>query len=74
MVHHWRASDNLEHSFTPGEWVLYDRGTIVGYIHYGRVNGHPALRGSAPDGSVLGYAESLEDACDRMWAWHRRAQ
>jgi len=28
MVHHWRASDNLEHSFRPGEWRLYDRGTL----------------------------------------------
>lgn len=73
MVHHWRASDNLEHSFRPGEWAMYDRGVVVGYIHFGRVNGRPALRGVTPDGRLLGYADTLEDACDRLWGWHETA-
>ena len=71
MVHHWRPSDNLEHSFRPGEWRLFDRGQIVGLIHYGTINGRPGLRGLAPDGTLLGYAATLEEACDRLWDWHR---
>ena len=71
MVHHWRPSDNLEHSFRAGEWALYDRGVLVGYIHYGKANGRPVLRGVTPTGAVLGYAPTLEDACDRLWAWHQ---
>ena len=72
MVHHWRPSDNLEHSFRPGEWRLFDRGTLVGVIQYGRVNGKATLRGLTREGAFLGYADTLEDACDRLWEWHRR--
>lgn len=50
---------------------MYDRGTVVGYIHFGKVNGRAALRGVAPDGRVLGYAATLEEACDRLWEWHQ---
>ena len=50
---------------------MYDRGVLVGYIHYGKANGRPALRGVTPAGDVLGYASTLEDACDRLWAWHQ---
>lgn len=74
MAHHWRPSDNLEHTFTPGQWRLYDRGAVVGLIHYGRINGKPALRGLAPDGKLLGYAETLEEACDRLWEWYRQGE
>ncbi len=70
MTHHWRASDNLEHAFEPGRWRLYDRGAIVGTIEYGRVNGRAGLRGVSPGGVVVGYAATLEEACDRMWEWH----
>ena len=71
MVHHWRASDNLEHSFRPGEWRLYDRGTLIGIIEYGRINHRAGLRGLTPERRLLGYAWTLEEACDRMWEWYR---
>ncbi len=51
---------------------MFDRGYLVGTIQQGRVNGAPALRGLAPDGSPLGYAATLEEACDAMWEWYRR--
>lgn len=72
MAHHWRASDNLEHSFRPGEWRLYDRGQLIGYIQFGRINGRAGLRGTTAEGVLLGYAWTLEEACDRMWDWHVR--
>lgn len=72
MTHHWRASDQLEPSLRPGEWRLYDRGYLVGTIELGRARGRAILRGLAPDGSVLGYAETLEEACDSLWEWYRR--
>ena len=72
MAHHWRASDNLEHSFRAGEWRLYDRGHLIGYIQFGRINGRQGLRGTSAQGSLLGYAWTLEEACDRMWEWHIR--
>lgn len=71
MVHHWRASDQLEHSFRPGEWRMYDRGVLVGYIQYGTINGKGGLRGVTPDGELLGYAWTLEEASDRLWEWYR---
>ncbi len=74
MAHHWRASDNLEHAFRAGEWRLYDRGVLVGTIEYGRINGKGGLRGLSPTGAVLGYAETLEEACDRLWDWHRASR
>lgn len=72
MTHHWRASDQLEPTLRPGEWRLYDRGYLVGVIQWGRAGGKPILRGLAPDGSPLGYAATLEDACDAMWEWYGR--
>ena len=72
MAHHWRASDQLEPSLRPGEWRLYDRGYLVGVIQWGRARGRPILRGLAPDGSPLGYAATLEEACDALWEWYRR--
>lgn len=71
MVHHWRPSDTLEHH-RAGEWSMYDRGYLVGTIEYGSARGQPVLRGRAPDGSVLGYARTLEEASDALWAWYRR--
>ena len=71
MVHHWRASDLLEHSFRPGEWFMYDRGHLIGSIQFGRVNGTAGLRGMTPSGELLGYATSLEEACNRMWQWYQ---
>lgn len=72
MVHHWRASDHLEASFRPGEWRLYDRGYLIGYIQFGRINGRPGLRGLSSLDEVLGYADTLEEASDRLWEWYRR--
>ncbi len=70
MVHHWRPSDNLEHTFRPGEWNLFDRGQLVGVIQFGRINGRSGLRGLSPAGVVLGYAFTLEESCDRLWGWY----
>lgn len=72
MVQHWRPSDLLEQTLTPGEWAMYDRGVLVGRIQYGRASGRPILRGLAPDGALLGYAATLEEASDQLWAWSRR--
>jgi hypothetical protein len=73
MVHHWRASDHLEHSFRSGEWRMYDRGRLVGVIQLGRINGKSGLRGTTRDGEVLGYAWTLEEASDRLWEWYQRS-
>ena len=74
MVHHWRPSDNLEYSFRPGGWHLNDRGTLVGVIQYRRVNGKAMLRRLTREGALLCYADTSEDACDRLWEWHRRTR
>lgn len=71
MGHHWRASDLLEQTLTPGEWAMYDRGVLLGRIQFGTANGRPVLRGLRPDGTLLGYASTLEEACDRLWEWSR---
>ena len=73
MAHHWRASDTLVAGERSGEWRMFDRGTLVGYIQYGRVNGAAGLRGVTPEGRVLGYESTLEGACDRMWEWYVRS-
>ncbi len=72
MVHHWRPSDLLEQSLRPGEWRMYDRGIHLGTIQYGRANGRPVLRGMTPEGRLLGYAATLEEASDRLWEWALR--
>lgn len=72
MTHHWRPSDLLEQSLQPGEWRMYDRGIHLGTIQYGRANGRPVLRGMTPEGDLLGYATTLEEASDRLWEWSRR--
>jgi hypothetical protein len=72
MTHHWRPSDLLEQSLQPGEWRMYDRGIHLGTIQYGRANGRAVLRGITPDGRLLGYAATLEEASDRLWEWSRR--
>ena len=72
MTHHWRASDQLEPSLSPGEWRMFDGGRLVGVIAVGRVNGKPGLRGTNASGEVLGYAWTLEEACDQLWTWHQR--
>ena len=74
MTHHWRASDLLDHSFRPGEWRMHDRGTLVGTIQFGRINGREGLRGFSADGQLLGYAFTLEEACDRLWEWYQRTR
>lgn len=72
MVHHWRPSDLLEQTLTPGEWAMYDRGVLLGRIQYGRAGGRPILRGMTPQGDLLGYAPTLEEASDRLWSWAAR--
>jgi len=77
MVHHWRASDQLEQSFRAGQWFMFDRGHLVGVIQLGRINRRWGFRGLTPDDveddrRVLGYAWTLEDAADRLWAWYQR--
>lgn len=77
MVHHWRASDHLEQSFRAGQWFMYDRGHLVGVIQLGRINRRWGFRGLTPDDveddrRTLGYAWTLEDAADRLWAWYQR--
>lgn len=73
VVHHWRPSDLLEQSFVPGQWFMYDRGRMLGVIELGRINGQWGFRGRPPDDDrVLGYAWTLEEACDRLWEWHLR--
>lgn len=74
MTHHWRASDHLETSFRAGEWRMFDGGHLVGYLQYGRINGKPGVRGLTPDGDVIGYALTLEHACDRLWEWYVRSR
>ena len=71
MTHHWRPSDDLIAGPRPGgEWFLYDRARLVGSVQYGRVTTKPAFRSVTPDGDLVGYAWTLEAACDRLWAWH----
>ena len=75
MVHHWRPSDHLEQSFRPGQWFMFDRGRLIGVIQLGRINGQWGFRGLTPDDveddrRTLGYAWTLEEAADRLWAWH----
>jgi hypothetical protein len=74
MAHHWRPSDNLEPGFQKSEWVLTDRATRVGTIEYGKVRGTPAFRAVARSGPLVGYAWTLEAACDRLWAWWIRCR
>jgi hypothetical protein len=74
MGHHWRASDGLVRT-GGGEWTLYDRGRLVGYIQYGRVAKRPALRAVIKQGElvqVIGYADSLEKCCTNLWNWYVR--
>lgn len=75
MVHHWRASDGLETTPHPGEWILYDRATRVGYIQYGRRATRPAFRAVLKNGAlvqVIGYSDSLEQCCTDLWNWYIR--
>ena len=74
MVHHWRASDGLIR-IGGGEWALYDRGRLVGYIQYGRAGARPALRAVLKKGDlvqVIGYARSVEECCTNLWNWYVR--
>ena len=71
MTHHWRPSDGLVAGPRPGgEWLLYDRSRFIGTVQVGRVGGRRAFRGMTPDDDPVGYAWSLETACDRLWEWH----
>lgn len=75
MSHHWRASDGLQPAPHLGEWILYDRGTRIGYIQYGKVNKRPAFRGVIKKGEavqVIGYASTLEECCTEFWNWYIR--
>jgi len=72
MPHHWRPSDHLERSPRPGVWLLVRRGTRVGSVEYGRVRGQQAFRGVTAGGDLVGYAWSIERACDRLWDWSVR--
>ena len=74
MPHHWRPSDHLERSPQPGVWLLVERGTRLGSIEYGRVRRQEAFRGITPAGELVGYARSLEGACDRLWDWSVRTR
>lgn len=79
MVHHWRASDQLEQSFTAGQWFMFDRGHLVGVIQLGRINRRWGFRGLTPEDvpderRTLGYAWTLEEAADRLWAWYQRGR
>jgi hypothetical protein len=46
----------------------------VGTIDYGKVPGKPAFRAVARSGPLVGYAWTLEAACDRLWAWWIRCR
>lgn len=71
MPHHWRPSDGLVAGPRPGgEWLLHDRGRLVGTIEHGKVGGRRAFRSVTPDGDPVGYSWSLEAACNTLWAWH----
>ena len=72
MPHHWRPSDHLERSPQSGVWLLVERGRRVGTIQYGRVRERQAFRGLTEAGDLVGYAWSLERACDRLWEWSVR--
>jgi hypothetical protein len=71
VTHHWRPSDGLIAGPRPGgEWTLYDRSRLVGTVQTGKVGSKRAFRGLTPEGDLVGYAWTLESACDRLWAWH----
>ena len=73
MVHHWRASDGLEPTPINGEWMLFDRSKLLGYIQYGKYGGLPAFRGVLKEGGmiqVLGYSPTLEQCCKDMYEWY----
>jgi len=53
---------------------MFDGGHLIGYLHYGRINGKPGVRGLTPHGEVIGYAGTLEQACDRLWEWYVRSR
>lgn len=72
MVHHWRASDGLEPTAVPGRWALFDRGTAIGYIEYGRVGGKDSFRGILESGQVVGHSATLEECCTDFWNWYIR--
>ena len=72
MPHHWRPSDHLEKSPQSGVWLLVERGRRVGSIEYGKVRRRVAFRALTPTGELVGYAWSLERACDRLWEWSVR--
>ena len=74
MPHHWRPSDHLERAPQRGVWLLVDRGTRVGTIEYGKVQHRQAFRGITAAGDLVGYARSLELACDRLWDWSVRTR
>jgi len=74
MPHHWRPSDHLERSPQPGVWLLIERGARLGSIEYGKVHHRRAFRGLTPSGDLVGYAWSLEVACDRLWDWSVRTR
>ena len=71
MTHHWRASDGVVR-VGAGEWTLWDRGRLAGWIQYGRVAGRPGFRAVLKRDElvqVIGYAPDLEEACTRLWNW-----
>ncbi|MCU1439522.1 MAG: hypothetical protein JWP85_519 [Rhodoglobus sp.] len=74
MAHHWRPSDNLEPGYQSSEWILSDRANRVGTIQFGNVRRRPAFRAVARNGSLVGYAWTLEAACDRLWGWWIRSK
>ena len=74
MPHHWRPSDHLERSPQPGVWLLIERGARLGSIEYGKVHHRRAFRGLTAAGDLVGYAWSLEVACDRLWDWSVRTR
>lgn len=75
MTHHWRPSDGLLPTQNPSEWMLYDRGRLIGHIQGGRLNRSTAFRAVLRHGDlvqVLGYSPSLEQCCTDLWQWHVR--
>jgi len=70
VTHHWHPSDGLSPSDHAGEWMLHDRSILIGSIEHGRVAGQHAFRAVTPHRALVGYAWTLEAACDRLWAWH----
>lgn len=75
MTHHWRPSDGLLPTESPSEWMLYDRGRLIGHIQFGRANRTAAFRAVLRSGElvqVLGYSTSLEQCCTDLWNWYVR--